>query len=68
MKKMTAQQLFDFLEQIIHDGHGNARVLFDTEARTFNYRMAQIGSAYLEEEPSTDGYFVNLGEKKGEKN
>lgn len=43
---MTAQQLFDILEQAIHDGHGNALIYFDTEAKTFNYHMARIGSVY----------------------
>lgn len=43
---MTAQELFDFLEQVVHDGKGDLPVYFDTEAREFNYHLAKIGSAY----------------------
>jgi hypothetical protein len=46
---MTAKELFDILEQAIHDGHGNAPVYFDTEGRTYNYHMAKVGSAYCQE-------------------
>lgn len=47
----TVQELFDFLEQLIHDGKGGLPILFDTEAQTFNYHMAKIDRAYQEDEP-----------------
>lgn len=60
---MTAKELFDFLEQAIHDGYGHAEILFDTEGRTFNYDMAKIGSAYLITEFDPDRPFISLHEK-----
>jgi len=50
---MTAQELFNILEQAIHDGHGDALIYFDTEAKTYNYHMARIGSAYDSSEDMT---------------
>lgn len=50
MKTATAQELFNFLEQVIHDGYGHAVILFDTEAKTFNYHMAKVDRSFLETE------------------
>ena len=47
----TVQQLFDFLEQLIHDGKGDLPILFDTEAKRFEYHMARIDRAYHEDTP-----------------
>ncbi len=67
MKTETVQELYDFLAQVIKDGHGDAEILFDTEARTFNYHMAKVGSAYCQPEIweglSVKG-FVDLHEKR----
>lgn len=57
---MTAKQLFDILEQAIHDGHGDASVYFDTEGKNYDYHMAKIGSAYDISERMTRF----MGEKK----
>jgi hypothetical protein len=59
---MTANQLCAFLEKVINDGYGHAEILFDTEAKTFDYHMAAVGSAYLETEPFPDRPFVSLHE------
>lgn len=61
---MTAKELYDFLGTVIFDGYGEAEVLFDTEARTFNYHMAKVGRAYLEIEPFPDRPFVFLYEER----
>lgn len=63
MKTTTVQELFDFLEQVIHDGYGKAEILFDTEARTFEYHMAKIGNSYLETEPFPERPFISLHEE-----
>lgn len=47
---MTAKELADLLNKVVADGHGDCDVLFDTEARTFNYHMAKVGSAFFENE------------------
>jgi len=49
---MTAQDLFDFLEHVIHNGGGNLPVYFDTEAREFNYHLASIDKAYCNNDES----------------
>ncbi len=61
---MTAQQLFNILEKAIHDGYGDSEILFDTEARTFHYHMAKIGSAYLNNESFPDQPFISLHEER----
>jgi hypothetical protein len=60
----TVKELFGFLEQLVKDGHGDAIIMFDTEARTFEYHMAKIGRAYHDKEMSESvGYdFVSLHE------
>lgn len=52
MKIKTAQDLFEFLKQVVADGHGDARIYFDSEARQFECHYVKVGSAYLE---NTDG-------------
>lgn len=60
---MTALELFRVLESAINDGYGHAEILFDTEARTFHYHMAKIGSAYLQLEFDPDRPYVSLHEE-----
>jgi hypothetical protein len=50
MKTTTVQEMFDFLEQLVHDGKGALPIYFDTEAKTYNYHVAKIGTAYCEDE------------------
>ena len=61
---MTAEQLFRILELAIHDGYGHAEILFDTEARKFDYHMAKVGSAYLQAEFDPDRPYISLHEKR----
>lgn len=58
---MTAYKLFWFLLKAIYQGHGNAPVYFDTEAEDFDYHMAMVGSAYLED--MGEGYWITLHEE-----
>jgi hypothetical protein len=46
---MTGQELKDFFNELT-DEQLKLPVLFDTEARTFNYHMALVGAAYCEDE------------------
>lgn len=61
---MTAQQLFKVLERAIQDGYGSAEVLFDTEARKFEYHMAKVGTAFLETEIFPERPLVILQEER----
>jgi len=59
---MTAQELFYELAEVVKSGYGHAEVLFDTEARTFEYHMAQVKFASLETEFDPDRPIVVLVE------
>jgi hypothetical protein len=48
---MTCKELWKQLEAIIVNGGGDAEVMFDTEARTFDYHMAVVGGADYEQLP-----------------
>ncbi len=48
---MTVKELHDITKRLVEEGHGDSRVLFDTEAQTFDYHMASIDSAHHETEP-----------------
>lgn len=52
---MTCRDLCHILLKAIEDGHGDAPVYFDTEARTFSYHMAKVGRAYCEDMSSFMG-------------
>lgn len=45
---MNCYKLFWLCLKTIIRGKGSCQVLFDTEARTYNYHMARVGSAYYE--------------------
>ena len=47
---MTVKELFRILELAIHDGHEDAPIYFDTEARKYEYHMAKVGRAYCQED------------------
>lgn len=47
-KATTVEELFHVLERAIHDGHGKARIYFDSEARRFNVHLVNIEAAHLE--------------------
>ena len=65
---MTCRDLCHILLKAIEDGHGDAPVYFDTEARTFGYHMAKVGRAYVE--PMTwageEGAWITLHEERYE--
>lgn len=42
---MNVKQLHEFLTGLLNNGLGDLPVLFDTRAKSFNYHLAQIGSA-----------------------
>jgi hypothetical protein len=48
---MTVSELCHFLMDLIKQNKGHLPIYFDTEARTFDFHMARIGSAFCEEEP-----------------
>lgn len=48
---MKPSELIKILQEAVDAGcDDTARILFDTEARTFDYHMAEIGTAYFEPE------------------
>ena len=47
---LKIKELIDKLE-LAYKKHGDIPIYFDTEARTFEYHMALIGSANINEEP-----------------
>ena len=61
---MNAKELYEFLKEVVEGGNGHATILFDTEARTFGYHMAEVGRAYLETEPFPGEPFISLHEKR----
>lgn len=61
---MTAEELFRVLELAIHDGHGDAEVYFDTCGKTFEYHMAKVDAAYLENNSAVGEPFINLTESR----
>ena len=62
--KMIANELFRILALAIHDGHGDAMVLYDTEAQTFHCHMVPVDSAYCQEALGDGEFFVTLHSKK----
>lgn len=48
---MTIRQLWEIVTHLVAEGHGDAPVLFDTEAQTYHYHMAQVDFAHYGEEP-----------------
>jgi hypothetical protein len=60
---MTAQELFNLLEQAIRDGHGNAPIYFDTEAKVWDYHMAKVGKAYCEDFGGQGNFWITLHEE-----
>ena len=46
---MKPSELIKVLQQVVDAGlDDETEILFDTEARTFKYHMAKIGSAYFD--------------------
>lgn len=61
---MTIEQLYQVLKKAVDDGHGSGNILFDTEARKFDYHMAKVGSAYVEDQFDPDRPFLWLSEER----
>jgi hypothetical protein len=64
MKTNTVQELRDFLDGLCQIGKGDLPVMFDTEAKTYEYHMARIGNAYFEDEQVMGSGFVSLHEER----
>ena len=58
----TVKECADFFADLVAKGCGETRVLFDTEARTFNYHLARVGRAYYQGPEFTGEAFVSLHE------
>jgi len=58
---MTVIALSQVLNRLIEQGHGMARVLFDTEAQTYDYHMASVDRWSYEKEPEPH---LSLSENK----
>jgi hypothetical protein len=61
---MTALELLKVLQEAVDTGYGHAEILFDTEARTFDYHMAAVGKAYLETGFIPERPYISLHEKR----
>lgn len=60
---MKPSELIKVLQEAVDAGCDDTTdILFDTEARTFEYHMAQIGSAYFEPD-IMERPFISLHEK-----
>jgi hypothetical protein len=58
----TVKEAAAFFSDLVAKGHGEAEIMFDTEARTFNYHMAKVGRAYHQGPEFTGKEFVSLHE------
>lgn len=61
---MNAYKLWWVITKAILTGHGRALVWFDTEARTYDYHMALVGSAYCEDPQLGEGHEIHLHEER----
>lgn len=67
MRIKSAKDLLDFLSELSAKGVDlDMPVLFDTEARTFNYHMAKIGDAYQESEFFSGYPYISLHEDRAD--
>lgn len=58
---LTCNKLLKLLQQFEKDGCGEYPVLFDTEARKFDYHMAEVARAYACDDPEPH---INLQEDR----
>ncbi len=49
----TVKELHAFLDELVKAGHGDAEILFDTEAKSFRYHFADVGEAHFDDGKST---------------
>ena len=61
---MKIKELAELLNELVEEGYGEGRILFDTEGKTFDYHMAQIGGALVEFDPVQGGRYLHLWEKR----
>ncbi len=60
---MKPSELIEILQQAVDDGKDDiTKIMFDTEAQTFDYHLAKIGTAYYETDIS-DTPIIILCEK-----
>jgi hypothetical protein len=62
---MKPSELIKVLQEAVDAGLDDETVImFDTEARTFDYHMAVVGSAYFENQGAVEYPFIDLHEKR----
>lgn len=64
MKTNTVQELRDYLDGLCQLGKGDLPILFDTEAKTYEYHMARVGDSYYQDEKFDGVGFVSLHEER----
>ena len=61
---MKPSELIKVLQEAIDAGlDDETRIYFDTEARKFDYHMAEIDSAYFENQGAMEFPFISLHER-----
>ena len=60
MEIKTAKDLKDFFNSLT-DEQLKLKVLFDTEGKSYDYHMAEIGSIYCEDDTEALGPLVHIG-------
>lgn len=50
---MTINELIVVLQKACNDGHGHTKIVFDSEAREFNYHYVDIDHATLDDGKDT---------------
>ena len=61
---MKPSELIKVLQEAVDAGLDDETIiLFDTEARTFDYHMAKVGSAYFENQGGMEYPFIDLHEE-----
>lgn len=64
MMSLKPSELIKVCQEAIDAGCDDIDILFDTEARTFNYHMAHIGRAHFNGTEITGKHFISLHEKE----
>ena len=59
---MTVLELKKIIDDAVESGFGHADIMFDSEARTFDYHMVHVNRAVLETEGFVGNPFLYLGD------
>jgi hypothetical protein len=60
----TVKQMYEFTKKLVEEGKGDAIILFDTEAKTYDYHMAEVGRGFYEDDVAVGYPFVSLHERR----